>query len=102
MSNLDIAALVDLIGEMKAQIAPTLAKLASMEKRLKAHGPGRYAGLSYQATIFEQTREQLDMAAVKAKLSHQFLTAHTSEKNVVVLKVTARQLGDDSIEQEAA
>jgi hypothetical protein len=101
MTSIELAALVDLIGEMKAHVAPTLAHLAKLERKLKANGVGRYQGLMYESNVFEQTRESLDMDAVRAKLSPQFITAHTTTKTVTVLKTTARQLGDDSIAEAA-
>jgi len=99
--NLNTTALVDLIGEMKARIAPTLKQLKTLEDKLKAEGPGRYAGLHYEANVFVSEREKLDMDAVRAKLSAQFLRANTSLTSVTTLKVTARQLGDDSLREAA-
>jgi hypothetical protein len=93
----NIAWLVDTIGGIKARIAPELARLKEMEAQLKAHGNGRYKGAHYEAKVFAQERNTLDMAAVREKLSPQFITAHTTTTEVTILKVTARQLGDNSL-----
>lgn len=96
------AFLVDEIGRLKAQLAEPLARLKAAEDALKALGAGRYLGMHYEGNVFIQSRDKLDMDAVRAKLSKQFLFAHTTTTDVKVLKVTARQLGDDSLRQEAA
>lgn len=96
MSNVinlnDPAVLVDQIGLIKAQIAPQLAQLKKLEEALKAHGPGVYTGTHFDATISESERESLDLAAVRAKLSPQFLRAHTKTTLVKTLRVVARVL----------
>ena len=87
MSNL-----VDRIGALKAQIAPLEKQLKKLQDELKARGAGRYEGDLYDASVILSTRESLDMDAVRAKLSHQFISASTRETEVVTLKVTAKQL----------
>lgn len=84
--------IVDRIGALKAQIAPLEKQLKKLQDELKARGAGRYEGELYDASVILSTRESLDLVAVRAKLSPQFITAHTSETEVVTLKVTAKQL----------
>jgi hypothetical protein len=88
MSNL--ASTIDRLGIIKAQ----MAELATEEKALKAviidHGPGAYEGDIFRATVSTSERETLDMAAVRAKLSPQFITAHTSVTEVTMVRVVAR------------
>lgn len=84
--------IVDRIGALKASIAPLEKQLKKLQDELKARGAGRYEGELYDASVILSTRESLDMAAVRAKLSHQFITANTRETEVVTLKVTAKQL----------
>lgn len=86
------AALVDQIGALKAQLAPQLAVLKLLEDKLKAEGLGRYLGHQFEANVFEQERNTLDTAACRAKLSPQFVAAHTTTSISTILKVTARQL----------
>jgi hypothetical protein len=85
-------ALVDSIGRLKAQIAPVLGTLKTLEAALKEYGEGRYLGQQYEATVSVHDRSTLDMAAVREKLTPQFITAHTSTSEVTVLKVTARKV----------
>lgn len=87
-----IAALVDKIGNLKAQLAPQLEQLENDLKVLKAMGPERYTGERFEVNVFEQEQNRLDMEAVREKLSPQFIAAHTNTKTVVVAKVTARML----------
>lgn len=87
-----IAETVDEIGALKAQIAPLEKKLKAAQERLKAMGDGKYEGMMFDATVFTQVRELLDMTAARAKLSPQFIAAHTTESTSVVCKVTAKQL----------
>jgi hypothetical protein len=89
----ELAAAVDEIGVLKAAIAPLEQRLKAAQALLKAQGDGRYSGTLYDANVFTSERSTLDMAAVKEKLSVQFLTAHTSVTEVVTIKVTAKKTG---------
>jgi len=89
----ELAAAVDAIGALKAQIAPLEAKLKALQAQLKAVGDGRYEGLLYDATVFTSERSSLDLDAVREKLSVQFITAHTKVSEVVTVKVTAKKTG---------
>jgi hypothetical protein len=86
------ARLVDEIGLIKAQLAPQLERLKELEAKLKANGPGVYTGTHFDATVSESERDTLDMKAVRAKLSPQFITAHTKTAVVTTLRVVARVL----------
>ena len=84
------SAIVDELGAIKAQ----QADLANREKELKAKliagGQLEYDGDEYRATISTSQRETLDMAAVREKLSDQFIRAHTKVTDVITLRVSAR------------
>ena len=84
--------LVDKIGELKARLAPELAKLDADIGVLKAMGAERYIGERFEVNVFDAERNTLDMEAVREKLSPQFITAHTTTKTVRTAKVTARML----------
>jgi hypothetical protein len=92
MNNFNPDALVDMIGALKARLAPELAQLKFLETSLKEHGAGRYCGDDYEATVSLSEREVLDMKAVRAKLSRQFIAANTTTTEVTTLRVTARIL----------
>jgi hypothetical protein len=81
---------IDDLGVLKAQ----MAELAKKEKALKAAlddlAPGAYEGALYRLSISESVRETLDMDAVREKLSHQFIAAHTRATEVRTLRFSAR------------
>ena len=82
--------LVDQIGALKSQIAPLEKQLKKLEAELKARGPGRYEGSLYDSTVSTYIRESLDMDAVRAKLSPQFIRAHTNETEVTKIVTQAK------------
>ena len=51
---------------------------------------GAYEGELFRLSISETDRETLDMKAVRAHLSRQFIAAHTNVTPVRTLKVSAR------------
>lgn len=87
-----IVELVDKIGMLKALLAPQLKLLEDDLAKLKAMGPKVYEGKLYEVNVFDQERNTLDMDAVREKLSPQFITAHTTTKDVRIAKVQARKL----------
>jgi hypothetical protein len=89
----DLAAAVDEIGLLKAQIAPLEAALKAAQAKLKAAGDGRYEGTLWAATVSTSERATLDMDAVREKLTVQFITAHTKVSEVTVVRVTAKKTG---------
>ncbi len=83
---------IDQLGLIKARIAD----LAREEKKLKdeiiaEYGYGKFDGEDYTFTVYEQERSYLDLDAVRARLSRQFIRAHTFFRRVDVIKLTARQ-----------
>jgi hypothetical protein len=55
-----------------------------------ALGAGRHEGQLYCVTVTIAERNTLDMEAVRAKLSRQFIAANTRTTEVTTVKVTAR------------
>lgn len=86
------AALVDEIGQLKAEIAPLKKRLDMLSDVLKSKGDGNYAGALYDANVATSIRSLLDMDAVRAKLSPQFMAAHSTESESIILRVTAKKL----------
>jgi len=84
--------LVDRIGTLKAEVAAQMDELKALEAELKAPGPGRTQGDLFEATVTISERDTLDMKAVRAKLSRQFIAANTTTTEVTTLRVTARVL----------
>jgi hypothetical protein len=86
----NIGTLIDELGVLKAKIAELEAIETLLKDQLIAAGPGAYEGDFYRATVSESERNTLDMKAVRAKLSSQFITANTKTTPVTTVKVVAR------------
>lgn len=68
---------VDRIAELAAQIAELNAEKAQLTEELKDLGEGKYHGTEHYLTVALSERATLDMEAVRAKLTRQFIAAHT-------------------------
>ena len=68
---------VDRIAELAAQIAELNAEKKQLTDELKNIGEGKYYGTEHYLTVAFSERATLDMKAVRAKLTPQFITAHT-------------------------
>lgn len=90
MTGNNLRALIDALGNVKAEIA----NLADRERKLKAQlvalGDGAYDGDLFRATVSTAERSTLDMDAVRAKLSPQFITANSKVTKSTTIKVVAR------------
>lgn len=82
---------VDRLGLLMAEIARLEKEANKLKAALKEHGAGIISGDLYQATVSVSERETLDMDAVRAKLSAQFIRAHTRTTEVVAVRVAARK-----------
>lgn len=80
---------IDDLGTLRAQIAELTAKEKAIKDSLDLK-PGAYEGDLFRLTISESVRETLDMAAVREKLSAQFIAAHTNRTEVRTFKLSAR------------
>jgi hypothetical protein len=81
---------IDELGWIKAQIADLVKREEALKVRIVTLGPGAHEGRLFRATVTESVRETLDMEAVRAKLSPQFIRAHTRETPVTTVRVVAR------------
>lgn len=86
---------VDELGTIKAQIAVLIEEESRLKHILTDYyqdtGIKEFHGELFDATVSEYDKEVLDMAAVKEKLSPQFIRAHTSLTHVVRVGVTAKK-----------
>lgn len=82
---------VDELGSINAQIAELETRAKELKAQIIASGQEEVSGEFYGAKIVAQFRENLDMAAVREKLSPQFISAHTTVKEVVSVRVTQRK-----------
>ena len=90
MTKNNLVATIDALGELKAQIAALELKEKELKKALGDLKPGAYEGELFRLSISETERENLDMKAVREKLSPQWMRAHTNVTNVRTLRVSAR------------
>lgn len=81
--------LADQLASLKAQIAALESQSDKIKKQIIANGGS--VGDDFTATIVTSSRENLDMDAVRAKLSPQFIAAHTRHYDVVSVRVSANQ-----------
>ena len=82
---------IDQLGFLKAEIAALVEQEKKLKKQLIDSGAGAHQGQFYDASVSLSERESLDMDAVRAKLSPQFIRAHTKVTPVVTVRVTARK-----------
>lgn len=80
---------IDLFGRIDALIGEFQAAHSRMKKRLTMK-PGAYEGHLFRLTISEYDHTSLDMEAVRAKLSPQFIAAHTRKTPVRKYQAKAR------------
>lgn len=81
---------VDQLGSLLAEAATLEAQIKAIKADLIASGADVVEGDIYRVSISTSERETLDMAAAKAKLSPQFLKAHTTVKTVTTVRCSAR------------
>jgi len=81
---------IDALGAIKAQIAALEEREKELRDEVAAMGAGSHEGELFKVTVIMTERETLDMKAVRAKLSPQFITAHTRVTPVTTVKVAAR------------
>jgi len=93
-SNLTTA--IDRLGVIKAKMAELKREEDELRDVLIEHGPGAYEGDLFRATVTLSERSTLDMDAVRAKLTAQFIRAHTKLTPVTTVRVVGRINGGDN------
>ena len=86
-----ISATIDELGTLKAKIAELKKREDELKDILESAGVTKAEGELFRVTITESVRETLDMEAVRAKLSPQFIRAHTKETHYTTVRVSARK-----------
>ena len=86
-----ISATIDELGQLKAKIADLKKREDELKDLLEGAGVTKAEGDLFRVTITQSVRESLDMEAVKAKLSPQFIRAHTKETRYTTVRVSARK-----------
>lgn len=91
LTEQELSSVIDELGALKAQIADLEKKESILKKSIIDSGVRVFEGDLFRVTVSVSERENLDMEAVRNKLSPQFLAAHTTVKEVTTLRVTARK-----------
>lgn len=86
----NLTKVIDDLGALRAQIAELTAREKAIKESLEGLKAGAYEGDTFRLTISDSVRETLDMAAVREKLSPQFIAAHTNRTEVRTFKLGAR------------
>jgi hypothetical protein len=86
----NLTATIDRLGIVKSQQAALRREEEQLKAVLIEQGPGAYEGELYRATVSHSEQATLDMDAVRAKLSAQFIAAHTKITPVTAVRVVAR------------
>lgn len=84
----NLATTIDALGDVKAQIAELEAKEKDLKAALGELPPAAYEGDRYRLVVSVAERSNLDLKAVREKLSPQFIRAHTTTIEVRTLRVT--------------
>ena len=84
----NISQKIDTLGHLNEAIANLKAQADEIRREFKKAEITLGHGSEFDLKVVEQTRSYLDQAAVKAKLSPQFLAAHTRKAVVKSFKVT--------------
>lgn len=92
MSKKFNARLADQLGRLLAEKAELDKRVGEVKNKLKeAVGPGNAVeGELFRVTVSESVSYKLDMDAVRAKLSPQFISANSREVKKVDVKCVAR------------
>ncbi len=88
-----VAGLADELGIIRAQMADLKDREREIRDTLIEAGIKTLEDDTFRALVVESIRTMIDWKAVAAKLkpSHHLVTAHTTEKEVVSIRVSARR-----------
>ena len=81
---------VDELGILNAKIAELEGQAKRLKSQLIENGIGAYEGDLFRATVSMSQRETLDMAAVREKLTPQFIRSHTKVTQVTFVRVASK------------
>ena len=79
--------IIDKLASLRAEIQKLKEEEAKIVDHLKSRGAGVYEGQLHYVVVSEVTRKTLDMKAVRAKLSRQFIQANTNESTSIQLRL---------------
>lgn len=91
-SKAQLSALADELGNVRNEIATLKDRERDIREKLIKAGVTSIEGETFRATVVEQIRTLIDWKAVAAKLnpSRQLVTAHTTNKEVISIRMSTR------------
>ena len=89
----DLHGLADELGSLRAQMADLKDRESDIREMFISAGVHSLEDERFRAVVVESLRTTVNWKAVAAKLepSHQLVTAHTTEKEVISIRVNARR-----------
>jgi len=89
----NVTGLADELGLIRARMADLKDRETEIRHTMIEAGIKAFEDKKFRAVVVESLRTYIDWKAVAAKLepSHQLVTAHTTEKDVVSIRVSARR-----------
>lgn len=97
MTNKELIQAVDDLGILAAQMTALEAKAKAIKAKLIASGRESINGNFYRATVSKYDQTRLDMDAVRAKLTPQFIARHSQTAEVT--KVLVKALSPDLVDK---
>lgn len=90
---IEVTGLADELGTIRAQMADLKDREREIRDTLIEAGIKQLEDKNFRALVIESMRTMIDWKAVAAKLkpSHQLVTAHTTEREVISIRVSARR-----------
>ena len=89
----DLVGLADELGNIRAQLADLKDREGQIRNTFIKAGIKALEDEQFRAVVVESLRTSIDWKSVAAKLdpSRQLVTAHTTEKEVISIRVSARR-----------
>ena len=90
---IEVTGLADELGTIRAQMADLKDREREIRNTLIEAGVKTLEDDTFRALVVESMRTMIDWKAIAAKLkpSRQLVTAHTEEKEVISIRVSARR-----------
>jgi RNA-binding protein YlmH len=85
--------LADELGIIRAKMADLKDREVEIREVMIAAGISAFEDKKFRAVVVESLRTMIDWKSVAAKLepSHQLVSAHTTQKDVISIRVSARR-----------
>jgi uncharacterized protein YqgV (UPF0045/DUF77 family) len=91
-AKVNVTGLADELGIIRAKMADLKVRETEIREVMLDAGIKAFEDRKFRAVVVESMRTLIDWKSVAAKLkpSHQLVTAHTTEREVISIRVSAR------------